>query len=143
MHPNTEPSTDALETSGGADKQYKRVGGWLGLFCFQVLVLAPIKAFQPAQFLFTSVFYYRLYQPLWTETGVDVAVGTALVAFGILAGIQLVRLKPSAVRLTMIFLACNPAYGVTLVVVAPLLFEQPMRFSFIPDALLDYFLVKK
>ena len=127
------PDMAAIETSGAATQQYKRVGGWLALFCFCIVVLGPITGLRFLGFLVALVVYNRSVRPLWSEVGIDAAAGIALIVLGLVAGIQLLRVKSSAVKLTMMYFAFYIGYMVFTIIVVPPVFGQSWRLGQIRD----------
>jgi Protein of unknown function (DUF2569) len=117
-----------------SNQNYHRVGGWLALFCFTLLVFTPIIALRLLGFLFALVVYERSVRALWSEAAFDAAGGVALIVFGLVVSVQLLRIKPNAVKLTMTYLVSYAGYAVFAAVAAPLLFGHAWRMSQLRDA---------
>jgi hypothetical protein len=124
--------TQGTHTIRWPRRVYNRIGGVVALFCFGLLVTAPILAIRLLGFLIALVVYNRSVRALWSEAAIDAAAGIALIAFGIVVGVQLLRIRPSAVKLTMVFLACTVGYQVFGAFV-PLVFGHALRMSQVRD----------
>jgi len=112
----------------GPSRAHKRVGGWIVLFCLGPLLFGPILALRLLGFLIAPVLYNGSVRALWTEAALDAAAGLALLAFGVVVGVQLLRIRANAVKLTMTFLAATVGYAV-FGAVTPLLFGDAIRES--------------
>jgi hypothetical protein len=111
---------------------YSQIGGVVAFFCFGLLVTSPIQGLRLLGFLIALVLANGSVRALWTEAAIDAAAGIVLIAFGMVVGVQLLRIRPNAVKLTMLFLGSIVGYAV-FGALTPLLFGHPLRVSQVRD----------
>jgi hypothetical protein len=109
-------------------REYTRVGGWLAVFCVGLLALSPLMTLVNLSSMTDLNQHYDTVAGLRAFIFADVVAGISLVTLGVAAGVQLLRIKPNAVRLASIYLACFFAYAV-FETVAPFVFGLPAEWT--------------
>lgn len=118
---------EALAAPGEGETVRTRVGGWLALFVFTLVVSNPagtiinlVSGYQE-----TSAFFHRV-PGLRNMIIADTALSLGLMAFSVYAGIALWKLKPGAVAVAKKYLLTALLYSL-LVLALPFVFGLPER----------------
>jgi len=88
-----------------------KAGGWLLLFAITLLVINPVMRLVGIVSSFGPVASVAANYPRFTITfAIIFACDVAMMVFSIAAGVAILRVRPSAVRLAKTFLLVNPLY---------------------------------
>src|SRR5436190_5089497 len=128
------PALETPDTSRWPSRVYHQVGGVVVFFCFWQLVIAPIQALRLLGFLIALAIYNGPVEVSRLTVALAVA-GIALIVFGMVAAIQLLRIRPNAVKLTLLYWVSTVVYQV-FGAMATLVFGQPLQISQIEDVVL-------
>lgn len=127
-----------VATSPTEVPQLQGVGGWLLFFCISVTIIGPILALASLVSGYAETApYYDQMPVLRIIMIVDFALSLGLAAFGVYAGIGLWRIRPGAVRVAKVYLACCVLYQ--LATIAILLAGMPSETheAMAPDMVKD------
>jgi hypothetical protein len=97
------------------DEKFKKVGGWLLLFCITLIVFMPLFSAYNLIINFNDSIYFDLFTtyPNWLIISViDIIVVVGLIFFSIYAGIALLRIKQNAVSIAKKYLITYLLYGI-------------------------------
>ena len=105
------------EKSVKIDKKYKRVGGWLLLFCLSLVIFIPaISFFNIATGLQDSIDYnlFSLFPKFLILSIFDIIISIGLIIFAIIAGFELIMIRQNAVSIAKKFLIIYLLYGILI-----------------------------
>ena len=107
--------------------KYKRVGGWLSLLCFALIVGNPLRTIYTlvSSYIKTNQ-YFDIYPGLEYLFYIDSLLSLFLMAFSIRAGLALLMIKPGAVKTAKNYLFLFLGYSV-IAIFLPFMVGLPSR----------------